>query len=185
MDAAALAETMGNVRPETFLSHWREIRDAKEALHDASMVVARCKKAAKRDGIDLDVVSLLEKLGKLESDELTTHLRKLAVYGDWLKMPLAAFAEGISAVVPEPKAKARDEFQAWEAGQAGLAAGRSGRARSDNPHEPGTEAHVAWDRSWTKGFRTSQKKIAGQMVDQAKVRGAKAKANGGGAQAAH
>jgi hypothetical protein len=165
LDAPALAQVIGNVRPDTFLAHWRAVRDAKEESHDASTTVSRAKKAAKRDGVDMDVFAFMETLMKLEPDERLLFLRKLTVYCQWIDSPLGAFAEGVTA--PEPKDKTRDEFTVWQAGQDGLTAGRAGHQRTANPHNVGTAQHVAWDRKWASGFKTNQKKLAGTLARNA------------------
>ncbi|HTB46278.1 MAG TPA: hypothetical protein VK741_21835 [Acetobacteraceae bacterium] len=181
LDAAGLAAVIGNVKPDTFIAHWRSIREAKDDSHDASTTVSRAKKAAKRDGVDMDVVALMEILMKMESDERLLFLRKLMVYCQWIDSPLGAFAEGLSP--PEPKGKTRDEFTVWQAGQDGLTAGRAGHTRESNPHKPGSAAHVAWDRKWASGFKTSQKKLAGHLAKNAAAMGGRAGGNGAGAPA--
>jgi hypothetical protein len=182
MDAQAMNAVIGNVRPETFLGHWREIRDAKDNSHDASTAVSRAKKAAKRDGVDLDVVAIMEKLHDMDTDERELFLRKMVVYFQWLDMPLGAFAEGIKA--PAPKDSAREQFGVWQAGQDGLTAGKAGRKREDNPHRAGTEVHVSWDKAWARGFKNSQKKLAGDLAKNAgRGKGRAAKGNGAEARA--
>jgi hypothetical protein len=170
MDAAGLAVVIGNVRPETFLSHWREIRDARDTSHDASTTVSRAKKAAKRDGVDLDVLAVMEKLWAMDSDERDLFLRKMIVYFQWLESPLGAFAEGIEA--PQAKPAARDQYIAWQTEQDGLAAGKTAGKRDDNPHPPGSPLHVGWDKGWNRGFKSAQRKLAGEMVKTTKGRNA-------------
>lgn len=165
LDAVDLATVIGNVRPDTFLSHWRAIRDAKDDSSDASTTVSRAKKAAKRDGVDMDVVAMMEKLMQREPDERMLLLRKLTVYCQWIGSPLGAFAEGLEA--PEPKAKNRDDFNEWQAGQDGYTAGKAGHLRESNPHVGGSREHAAWDRKWKGGFALNQKKLAGQLKKNA------------------
>lgn len=177
MDQAALEAVAGNVRPDTFLTHWRAIRDAKNDQADKGSATARAKKAAKRDGVDLEVLSWLEKLDKLSQDERELMLRKLFVYSDWLSMPLAAAAEGLSPP-PQPKNSTMKDFFEWQAGQDGYKAGKSGSKRDENPHQPGSAEHVAWDKRWAAGFRLVQNRRADALAKNAGVAKRAKRANG-------
>ena len=164
MDTAELtgAVAQGAIKPETFLNHWVDIRDAKSELDGTSTIVARAKKAAKRDGVDLDVLKIVEKLIKMEDDEQAVFINRLRMYSQWLKMPLGAYSMGM--IVPEPKAASQADFEKWQAGQDGTRAGETGGLRADNPHAPGTAKFVAWDKGWPQGFKKHQRKLADKMV---------------------
>lgn len=166
--AASLAEARShNVPPEVFLRHYREIRDAKSAHADTSMAVARAKKAAKGAGIDLDALKLLERLADLDSDEAEMQMRHLRTYAAWIGLPVGSQLSMFSEPAPAAAdAKAAAEHREWAAGDAGLAAGRKGDERDDNPHEAGSAEHAAWARSWAKGHKVwlkSQEVIAVEM----------------------
>ena len=175
---ASLAEAQSpNVSPETFLAHFRAIRDATRTKDDAVMGVARCKKAAKRDGLDLDALKLLENLAKLDDDELAVQLRHLHQYAKWASLPLGTQLDAFGEhVIPTVKAKAVGEHDLWTATDVGYKAGRSGLPRDTNPYQPGTELHVNFDKAWTDGQRV----IADEMHPE-KANGA---ANGTGKPAA-
>jgi uncharacterized protein (UPF0335 family) len=177
MDATQLAAVLGNVKPETFMEHWRKIRELKDEQAELSAAIARAKKAAKGDGIDLEAVALLERLCKMDDDELQLRMRKLFVYSDWIKMPLAEYAEGITP--PAPKQETNAEFDLWQVQQNGLAAGKTGTRREDNPYDAGSEKHVAWDKAWGKGFRSIQGQRARELAKNAAAKETrKSQANG-------
>jgi hypothetical protein len=162
--AANLAEARShNVPPEVFLRHWREIREAKNAHADTSTAVARAKKSAKSAGVDLDALKLLEKFADLDTDEAEVQLRHLFTYAKWIKLPLGTQTEMFQA--PEPKPDVAQEHADWEAGEAGIAAGKSGLKRTVNPYKAGTSTHVAWDRAWLGGkeWLKEQAKLAGDL----------------------
>lgn len=185
LDTGVLAAAMGNLKPETFMGHWKDIQNAKEVARDAAMAVARAKKAAKRDGIDLDVLSLVEKLTDIQDqDELNAHLRKLVVYSTWRQLPLAAFVEGITLPVPAPRESASADFLEWLAEKNGLAAGKAGSPQASNPETPGSAQFVGWDKGWRKGFKGAQGKIAAGMVKGAEIAATAGKRGRGNSQGA-
>jgi hypothetical protein len=179
MPTGSLAEARShNVPPDVFIRHYQEIRDTKHAHHDTGMAVARAKKAAKADGIDLDALRLLEKLADLDTDEAELQLRHLRQYAAWIELPIGSqlnfFGEATTA---NPKAA---EFREWSAGGVGFDAGKAGHTRDTNPHKAGSAEHVAWDKSWSNGNKAwlkGQKQIAGEMKANGKAHG---KASGGG-----
>ena len=150
------------VKPETFLMHWRDMRDAKEDADDRNMNVARAKKAAKRDGVDLDVVKLVEKLSKMEPDQRETYLDSALTYAKWLDLPLGAFGAGME--VPQPRESASEDYAKWKAGKDGKEAGLGGKPKDANPHHAGTKLYDTWARSWQSAFNASQKQAAKGMT---------------------
>jgi hypothetical protein len=181
-DGTSLAEASShNVPPATFLKHYRTIRDLKDQHAELGTAVARAKKAAKSDGVDLDALKIIEKLSSLDVDEAELQLKHVRIYAQWLESPLvtqiAMFAE------PEPEQvddTAAQEQREWVAGGRGFDAGEAGHERDTNPFEAGAAEFVAWDKSWARGhkvFLNGQKKIAGEMGPKKKA-AAKEKANG-------
>ena len=106
---ASLAEAMSpNVPPEAFLKHYRAIRDATRSKEDAVMALARTKKAAKGDGIDLDALKDLERLAKLDDDEAEVRLRHMHQYAVWANLPIGTSARCLRAASdPEAQAEGR------------------------------------------------------------------------------
>ena len=162
---ASLAEAMSpNVSDRRRSSSILAIRDATRSKEDAVMALARTKKAAKGDGIDLDALKDLERLAKLDDDEAEVRLRHCIEYAVWANLPIGTQLDAFGQhQIPKPKQKAEVEHQQWTASDAGYRAGRSGRPRDDNPHEPGTEAQCHWTNGWLAG----QRQIADTMADGA------------------
>jgi hypothetical protein len=181
-DPAVDGAVASSVKPETFLAHFRDIRDAKGDAGDRAMDVARAKKAAKRDGIDLDVLKLVEKFHDMDDDEVSIFIHKLRMYSGWLKMPLGAYQAGLE--VPAPKASSQADFEKWQAGQDGHKAGLDGSPRDANPYPQGTEKFVAWDKKWPAGFKQNQRKEADKMIRGTGGARSRTAANGNGAGAA-
>lgn len=156
-----------NVPPEVFLTHYQAIRNARRAHEDTSMALARCKKAAKGAGLDLDAFRLLENLSKLEEDEAEIQLRHLHQYAVWANLPIGTQLDAFGQhQVPKPKAKALTEHDLWKASDAGYRSGRAGRPRDDNPHPLGSEIHVNWANGWIDGQRQIANEINGAASKQ-------------------
>jgi hypothetical protein len=169
---ASLAEARThNVPPEVFLKHYRAIRTLKDEQADAAAAVARAKKAAKNDGIDLKALKLLENLAKLDNDEAEMLLRHTEQYAKWIMLPIGM--QGDFFGKPEPAtvdAQTAQEQREWQAGQNGTTAGKGGHEREDNPYDVGSAEHVAWDAAWTNGhaaWMKGQEKIAGELAANA------------------
>ena len=156
------AAAQGAVTPDKFLTHWKDIRDAQHELDDVAPGVARAKKAAKRDGIDLDALRFLQKLRNMDLEDAQRHMNIIATYAQWLDMPVFAAALGIKAT--PPKTASQDEYELWQCGEAGFAAGKTGTPRADNPYANQSPAWKAWNRKWPFGFRLAQGKIAKEMA---------------------
>jgi hypothetical protein len=168
---ATLAEARShNVPPDVFRRHYRDIRDAKDAHAETGMALARLKKAAKSDGIDLDAFKMLEKLGDLDTDEALMQLRHLRLYALWTEKPFVTQLDMFGQPEPKPDDGPDDEHKEWEMADAGSAAGKAGHTRDTNPNQAGSALHVAWDRAWKLGNKEwlkGQKQIAGEMGKRA------------------
>lgn len=185
--AASLAEASShNVPPAVFLKHYRTIRDLKQEHAEAGTAVARAKKAAKNDGVDLDALKIIEKLADLDADEAEMQLKHVRIYAQWLESPLVTQLAMFAEPVPEPvDDKTAEEQREWVAGGRGFDAAEAGHERGINPFEAGSFEHVAWDKSWTRGHKiwlNAQKAIAAEMGP--KKQAAAKKANGHAAEPA-
>lgn len=174
--SGSLAEAAShNVPPEVFLRHYRDIRDCKQAHGETGTALARAKKAAKKDGIDLDALKMLEKLADLDTDEAALQLGHLKIYAGWLELPIGSQLDAFGAPAPLAlDAKVQQEQREWVAGGQGFEAGKAGNERDLNPHQAGSSEYVAWDKSWANGnklFMKGQKKLAGELG--ARANGAK------------
>jgi len=160
-----------NVPPSTFLRHYREIRDCKEAHHDTGMALARAKKAAKGDGIDLDALKLLEKLADLDTDEAELRMRHLRLYAGWIELPLVTQLDMFGQPPPsKPDEEETQKQRDFNAKAAGKAAGQAGHERQTNPQIAGSSEHVAWDKAWLAGHKVwlkGQEAIASEMAPAA------------------
>jgi hypothetical protein len=167
-EATSLAETRShNVPPAVFLKHYRDIRRLKDDRDDAAMALARAKKAAKNEGIDLDALKMLEKLSALDLDEAELQLKNLRMYAAWIELPLGSQLDMFGKAEPATvDAKTAAEQREWQAGEEGAHAGKAGHERDVNPWSAGTAEYVAWDRAWAAGNKTwlkSQQQIASEM----------------------
>ena len=180
-DPAVAGAVAASLKPETFLFHFRDIRDAKDEAATGNTSVARAKKAAKRDGVKLEVLKFVEMLNEMDEDEAELFINTAKMYASWLKMPLGAWSAGIE--VTPPRASNQADFEKWQAGQEGQKAGLNGAQREHNPYPAGTEKHVAWDKKWAGGFRLNQRKLADKMVKG--TGGARSRPENGASAAAH
>jgi len=164
----SLAEARShNIAPEIFLRHYRAIRDATTAKDEATALLRVAKKAAKTAGVNLDALRMLERLAALDADEAALRLRQMFQYASWTDLPFGTQVNFF--VAPDgtkPVEAAQVDHQEWVAGDNGLAAGKAGRLREDNPHDAGTREYVAWDKAWSRGNKfwlSEQKEIANRM----------------------
>jgi len=175
---------LGNLRPDTFLKHFRQISDLATAHRNAGAELVRAKKEAKESGVDLASFKLVQKLLVLDNDEAEGQLRRAIQYASWLEMPLgsqfslfpqtAALADLDGGIAPvrgvgdknePPSDDASAEQRAWAAGEAGFTAGKQGKSRvDDNPYATGTALFVEFDR----GFMRGQAAIAAKLGANAK-----------------
>ena len=155
------------VTPDKFLNHWRNIREAKEDMGSASTEVARAKKAAKRDGVDMGAFKWAEELAGMDEDQRETRMRLTHTLCDWVGLPLGRYAAN-HKVVDQPNESKREEFALWQAGKEGYAAGLSGSKKEANPHHGGSKIYQEWDRKWNAGFKANQQKEATAMSKAAR-----------------
>lgn len=79
-DAADKPKTYTITSPNVYFKHEKEIKATRKELDDAQMLHAGAYKAAKKDGIDNDVLKLMMKLDKMAEDKRGTYLRLLREY---------------------------------------------------------------------------------------------------------
>jgi hypothetical protein len=142
--------------PNVFLSHFRTISDLANEHKATGMALARAKKAAKGDGIDLDSLAMLERLAKLDADDATARLRKTLQYAVWLEMPIGKqatlFPSAKTAAIEMPTDDATAAQRAWAAEEAGHEAGLKGLLRvEDNPYPAGSDFYSRFDVGYMRG----------------------------------
>jgi hypothetical protein len=163
---ANLAEAKEHpITPEDFLRHDSEIRTGKRVKDEAATAFAGIKKSAKSGAVDMEAYKFIERLRRLEPDEQSILVRHIVLYATWLKMPIGTqFSMMDAPKVPAPKAKATQEHIVWQAGEAGLRAGRDGEPSDANPFVNGTETFAAWAKNHKSGL--GERATAGRMQDE-------------------
>ena len=151
---SSLAEARSHsITPEQFLRHDAEIREAKREKDDAGTAFARARKAAKNGAVDLKAYKFVEQIRSLDDDEQIVVMRHMVEMLSWLEMPIGTQFSLIDAPkTPKPKPSAKAAHSVWAAGEAGLLAGREGDPADSNPHQAGSEQHVAWARKHLEGL---------------------------------
>jgi hypothetical protein len=167
MPRAAAAES-ANLTPlssKSFSQHYRTIRDAAREHEETAMALARAKKAAKKDGVDLAALKMIERFAKLETDEAETLMRHTMQYAAWLEMPIGT-QPSMFPDADAPDDEVTSENRAYAAEEAGFEAGKAGKHRvDDNPYAAGTELYARFD----KGYLRGQKTIADRLGKNAKA----------------
>jgi hypothetical protein len=148
---AADAGTNG-LRADEYRSIVREIiADEIEKNKAVGRIRAKLKRL-KDAGANLDAVSMLRKLGKLDEDERILRLEALIKYAGW---------EGIKLFEPgvDPAAQ---QAELWDEGTPEIRQGhrdavvhsdgwntrKAGGARQDNPQVAGSSEYAKWDEGW-------------------------------------
>jgi hypothetical protein len=157
MPADSLADAKSpDVKPDTFLKHFRAMREVARRKEDIAMAMNGARKAAKTDGVDMAAVKLVEKLAKYDPDEVDVLLRHARDYANWANLQigsqLSLFAAPAIIQVPQAAQEAHTE---WSADDAGYDAGRRGMLRDDNPHDPGSAQFTSWDKGWLRGLKAN------------------------------
>lgn len=151
--APRLDNATGNLTGDQFLKLYREMRASKRAVDTAVGEHRNVLKRMKSDGIDNFALGLLEKLVKVEEEQASLHLRNLVTYATWTGANVG-LKQGdlfVGADMPQPTAEATEAFVESVAEDNGYATGRARDNASNNPHAPGSAAHVAWMRGWNRG----------------------------------
>lgn len=145
---------------DTYLTHYRLIRRQSSEGESVRGTLGALKKAAKKDGVNLDALALVEKLAKMEEEAATMFLRDVFRYAGWSDIHIGRQKE-LFALFDSggPSEKAKAELSEHVAFETGVAAGEAGRKQDDCQFEPGTAVHVAWVRGWNEG----QARIAKRM----------------------
>lgn len=144
------AAAKGNLTPETYLEHYRAIRDAKKKQEQATAEMRLARKRAKAGGVNLSDMDAAIRLRDLDADERDTHLRNLGRYAAWMGAPLGAQAT-LFGEVEMPTEKAAAEHAAYEARERGYTDGTHGAPADNNPYPAGSPHAAEWARGWADG----------------------------------
>lgn len=159
-----------NISPETIVEYGNRIAKAKREARAAGSFVQAEVKRAKSAGVPTDALQKFLKDREKDPDvvkaDQQAYARCAAAYG------VVASLGQPSLDLPGPTEKTLHQIILADADLAGHQAGRSGAARDSNPHQAGSEMHVAWDASWLDG----QMSLAREMGENSvKVDGRKKK----------
>jgi hypothetical protein len=151
---------VAGISPKKFLHHFNEIRNAKFKQDQAVGVTRNLRKQAKADGVNLDALAMMERLANLPPDEAKDLLQQFGFYStvtnqEYADLPLwAAAGHGVASE------KLLTQQALEDAEHAGRLVGCKGGAKSDNPHNPGSEFHVRWDSGFNDGYEFFEQRPA-------------------------
>lgn len=148
------AAAASNLTQETFVEYFREYSAARTKIEEATAAARAILKRAASVGINTKMLAKARENQRLDRDKVEADMQDLARYHAWLGLPVGTQAEMFGDAGDAPKKEVIDEQRIWEAGEAGLAAGKAGKNRTDNPHAPGSELYQAWDRAYIAGQET-------------------------------
>jgi len=140
---------------DDFLKHYNKIRRKLFEKDQAVSSVRIALKAAKSDGVNLKSLKLMMEIAKLDTDEAAAMLKQFGFYSRVSEQDFANAVQGDLfelAEVDAPKAKTVAEFRRANEEAAGRHVGAHGGNKADNPNQPGTEAHQAWDVGFNAGW---------------------------------
>jgi hypothetical protein len=164
-----------NITPETFREAVRDAKKHRDASEEADKEARRIRGAYrarlkhwKKNGIPQDEIVQamddMERGAEAVGEEMRIRAERMA----WLGLPVGfqadIFGDTAKAAQSDP------QHAEWAAGEAGLQAGKTGGLRDDNPYQPGTAEHVAWDRSFVAGMEALAADMAVTGVKQASTR---------------
>lgn len=178
------ADGSNGIRADEYRSIIREIiADEIEKNKAVGRIRAKMKRL-KDAGANLDAVSMLRKLGKLDEDERMLRLDALIRYAGWEGVKL--FRPGV-----DPDA---EQAELWDEGDPDIRQGhrdavihmdgynsmKAGGSRQDNPQIAGSSEYAKWDEGWLDCERdlATQGKPAKTASTERRPRGEKANGDG-------
>lgn len=141
-----------SIEPGTWLRHYRTLTDLERShaavMREAGSVKLKlngARERAKRDGVDMAALKLMNGLSRLSETEATARLEHLQSYLAWSGLPI-----GTQAALPfiEPDADAVRVHDIWLAECEGRDAVEAGGALEANPYQAGSEHAASWDKGW-------------------------------------
>jgi hypothetical protein len=151
-EALDRAASMSNLPAEVFQKHYREIRTLKRKIDEATSLYRTARKRAGTDGVDLKALAVMEKLSKLDDGDADALLNKVYRYAGWVSLPIGTQITLFDADAEPTKVEADDEHRQWAASEAGIASGKGGGLREDNPFPEGSPLYDRWDRGFLEGL---------------------------------
>lgn len=151
--AESLAETGSNgIKPNEYLGIIQEIiADEIEKNKAVGRIRAKMKRL-KDAGANLDAISMLRKLSKLDPDERHNRMAALMKYAGWEGVTI--FTAGVdpdaqqAELWEEPSPEAKQGHRDAVIHMDGYNSRKAGGSRHDNPQVAGSSDHQMWDRGW-------------------------------------
>lgn len=142
-----------NVTPQFIASAERQFVESAEKLETAKGKHRNLIKQLKADGINIDKLKAVITLKRQDPTDVLGEYRDFIRYAKVLLLPIGAQLSLLDEEMPEDELDAQqaEEQVAWDAGEQGKAAGKSGATKESNPFQAGTLAFAAWDLCWSKG----------------------------------
>jgi hypothetical protein len=147
----------GNVTDKTLQEHAQAILAAKRDRDEAQLLHQLAWKAAKKVGIDIDVLKIVMKKMEQTSEEIAADMATERRYFAWLGRPIGEqsdlFADA-TAAEPEPV----NAFSKGAAEQAGYNAGLNREPVTNCEYEHGSELAAEWVKGHGKGTAFLERK---------------------------
>ena len=145
-------EAKSNVTPEYFLEIYRELKTAQRELETSAATRSAVLKRAKKGGIQLDALRMMDRLSNMDDDEAEALLAAVVRYASWAGKPfgrqLSLFDVSDHQV---PTERAMQDHMEFLADDAGFSAGKSCDSADTNPHPPGRSMPQRGAQGWHKG----------------------------------
>lgn len=151
-----LKDHNGSLSEGVLLRHVAIVRSKELAAKNASQAVAQAKKEAKKDGVDLKMLSRKMKQQLQTYEEMVAEHNQSVAYDRMLHFPIGAqmhFIEIASADDMTP------EIIKTEAKNEGRQCALRGGSVGDNPHDANSDA----GRAWLDGYDIGQSKLRDAM----------------------
>ena len=137
-----------NFGASDFIAAMEEISKLNDAKDAAVNRIRQARKRWKGLGLNLKQFDAVMTLRNADADDIMQDELDRQRYAKWGGVDLGFQATFDFGEIEEPNDEASEKLAKFDAYQQGVAAGTSGDARSANPHDTGTVAHVAWDQGW-------------------------------------
>ena len=145
------AASKSNVSDDTRRQLYREAVIARVELDKASGVYRAVLKRAKTDGVNVTAMVAAIVARSKDPDEVMMNLRDTIHMMAVTHMPTIQtdlFGMMVEPKVSEEEVTKHDNFRAKDDGHFN---GAGGKPREGNPHHPGSEIFVEWDKGWLEG----------------------------------
>lgn len=112
---------------------------------------AELKECAKIMGIESRILVRALKAKDLEPADIEREEKQFHTVCIAMGLPLLDYAAALRPAPKKAKAGASEQDAVVDAHNDGLAAGKGGKNRTDNPHPPGSKLEDAWAKGWIVG----------------------------------